>query len=201
MLIGFYLDRPLSHGNGAFCAESQVAQKGIEFIDFLCKAPSRERSMIRSRNAILEAFKLNRLSVPRRYNTSMASGLKWQFGFGWGSVSLFVALVVMSLASSGIVRWIAIVITILAFAFLVVQYKNWNTKGWRQVHGRAMHLYAPIAAKETINAKRANREFSAHSPLERASTHSSAQRPARVHQGSGHRRLMRGDARPGGGSP
>jgi hypothetical protein len=71
----------------------------------------------------------------------MASGLKWQFGFGWGSVSLFVALVVMSLASSGIVRWIAIVITILAFAFLVVQYKNWNTKGWRQVHGRAMHRF------------------------------------------------------------
>jgi hypothetical protein len=65
----------------------------------------------------------------------------------------------MSLASSGIVRWIVVVITILAFAFLVVQYKNWNTKGWRQVHGRAMQLYAPIAAKETINAKRANREF------------------------------------------
>ncbi len=91
---------------------------------------------------------------------AMVSGLKWQFGFGWGSVSLFVAFVVISLASSGIVRWIAIVITILAFAFLAVQYKNWNTKGWRQVHGRAMQLYASIAGKETFNAKRANREFS-----------------------------------------
>jgi hypothetical protein len=90
----------------------------------------------------------------------MVSGLKWQFGFGWGSVSFFVAFVIISLASSGIVRWVSIVITILAFAFLVVQYKNWNTKGWRQVHGRAMQLYVPIAAKETINAKRANREFS-----------------------------------------
>jgi biopolymer transport protein ExbB/TolQ len=90
----------------------------------------------------------------------MVSGLKWRFGFGWGSVSLFVAFVVISLASSGIVRWIAIVISILAFAFLAVQYKNWNTKGWRQVHGRAMQLYASIAGKETFNAKHANREFS-----------------------------------------
>jgi hypothetical protein len=90
---------------------------------------------------------------------AMVSGLKWQFGFGWGSVSLFVTFVVICLTSSGIVCWITIVITILAFAFLVVQYKNWNTKGWRQVHGRAMQLYAPISAKEMFNAKRANREF------------------------------------------
>ena len=40
---------------------------------------------------------------------TMVSGLRWQFGFGWGSVSLYVASVVISLASSGIVRWIAIV--------------------------------------------------------------------------------------------
>jgi biopolymer transport protein ExbB/TolQ len=91
---------------------------------------------------------------------AMVSGLKWQFGFGWGSVSFFVAFVAVSLASSGIVRWIALVITIFALAFLVVQYKNWNTKGWRQVHGRAMQLYAPIAGKEMGNAKRANRAFS-----------------------------------------
>ena len=89
---------------------------------------------------------------------AMVSGLKWQFGFGWGSVLLFVAFVVISLASSGIVRWIAIVISIFALAFLVVQYKNWNTKGWRQVHGRAMHLYASIAGKEMGNAKPKNKE-------------------------------------------
>lgn len=97
---------------------------------------------------------------PVIFQKYMVSGLKWQFGFGWGSVSLFVVFVVISLASSGIVRWIAVVITILTFAVLAVQYKNWNTRGWRQVHGRAMQLYAPIAGKETFNAKRANRDFS-----------------------------------------
>jgi hypothetical protein len=89
----------------------------------------------------------------------MVSDLKWQFGFGWGTVSIIAVFVVISLASSGLVRWIAIIITIPSFAFLVVQYKNWNTKGWRQVHGRAMLLYAAIAAKETVDAERGNRKF------------------------------------------
>jgi hypothetical protein len=89
----------------------------------------------------------------------MVSALKWRFGFGWGSVSLVIVFVTVSLASTGVIRWVAIVIAVLAFVFLIVQYKNWNTKGWRQVHGRAMQLYAPIAAEETFNAQRERREF------------------------------------------
>ena len=78
---------------------------------------------------------------------------------GWGTVSIVAVFVVISLASSGIVRWSAIVMAIISFAFLVIQYKNWNTKGWRQVHGPAMLVYAGIAGEESARAQLANREF------------------------------------------
>jgi hypothetical protein len=89
----------------------------------------------------------------------VVSNLKWRLGFGWGAVGLFVLLVAVSFEPTGIVRWIALPAALVVLAFIVFQYRAWNTKGWRQVHNRAMLLYASIAGAEAGTAQRDGREF------------------------------------------
>jgi hypothetical protein len=90
---------------------------------------------------------------------SMVSNLKWRWGFGWGAVGLFVLLVAVSFEPTGIARWIALPTALLVLAFIIFQYRAWNTKGWKQVHNRAMLVYATIAGEEMGRAQREEREF------------------------------------------
>jgi hypothetical protein len=87
------------------------------------------------------------------------SGPQWRFGFGWGAIGLLGLLVIVSLAPIGIVRWVFASSAVLVLAFMVIQYRRWNEKGWRQVHLRAMLLYASIAGAESGKAEREGREF------------------------------------------
>ena len=76
--------------------------------------------------------------VSNRSYQTMASSLKWRLGFGWRSVSFFVAVAVIALAASGIVRWMVIAVAVLAFAFLIVQYQIGTRKDGDRCHA-AMH--------------------------------------------------------------
>ncbi len=89
----------------------------------------------------------------------MVSNLKWRLGFGWGAVGLFVLLVAVSFEPTGIARWIALPASLVVLAFIIFQYRRWNTRGWRQVHNRAMLLYASIAGTEAGTAEREGRDF------------------------------------------
>lgn len=90
----------------------------------------------------------------------MASDLKWRMGFGWGAVVLLGGSGTLAVLANGLLRWSGVVGLIAAGAFIIFQYKKWNTKGWRQVHFRAMLAYARYAGEETVEAQQEGRPFS-----------------------------------------
>jgi hypothetical protein len=89
----------------------------------------------------------------------MVSDLKWRMGFGWSAVLLFGGAIGLVVMTKGLPRWAGAVGIIIMGTFIVFQYKKWNTTGWRQIHFRAMLVYARCAGKESVRAKQAGEPF------------------------------------------
>jgi hypothetical protein len=68
----------------------------------------------------------------------------------------------MAVLFSGLGRWAGAVVTALALAFMVAQYRKWNGSPWRQLHFRAMLAYARIAGLQQARAQAQGRAFDLH---------------------------------------
>ena len=86
--------------------------------------------------------------------------LKWKMGFGWPGPILVFLCTVVSVAVSGVGRIAAIIVASLSLAFIIYQWRKWNTFGWRQAHFRAMLMYATVAANQSVKAKQEGKKFS-----------------------------------------
>ena len=89
----------------------------------------------------------------------MASDLKWRTGFGWDAVLVGLSAGAAAVLFSGVTRWLGIAIATLAAAYMINQYRKWNSRGWRQVHFRAMLAYSGIAGREHAIARESGRAF------------------------------------------
>jgi len=90
----------------------------------------------------------------------MVSGLKWRMGFSWGAVLLFGGAIAFAVMANGLLRWLGVIGAIAVGAFIIFQYKQYNTTGWRQVHFRAMIAYARFVGEEEARADKEGRPFS-----------------------------------------
>ncbi len=86
--------------------------------------------------------------------------LKWRTGFGWGVVAVIGISTAGFILTGGVLRWISLLVALVATADMIFQYKKWNTHGWRKVHFRAMLAYASVAGQEMVRAQREGRPFS-----------------------------------------
>lgn len=89
------------------------------------------------------------------------SNLKWRTGFDWGSVLVFVLCAVGTIAApSSSLRLAAAAGGLLVLAYMIFQYRNWNTTvGWRRVQLRAVLLYSSVFAAEFDKAAAEGRIF------------------------------------------
>jgi hypothetical protein len=83
----------------------------------------------------------------------MATDLKWRTGFDWGSVLLLATGSLTALLASGWLRLVGLVLGAISAAFMLFQYRKWNTPGWPAVHFRAMLAYANVAGAESGRAQ------------------------------------------------
>ena len=82
--------------------------------------------------------------------SSIVTDLKWRTGFGWGVVAVLGISAAGFILAGGVLRWISLLVVLVATADMIFQYKKWNTHGWRKVHFRAMLAYArsrPVTRK------------------------------------------------------
>jgi len=89
----------------------------------------------------------------------MASDLKWRAGFDWGSVILLLAACLVGIFATGVLRWVAVAVAVLALLFMIAQYKKWNGAGWPSLHWRGMLLYSSLAGLESGRAEAERRDF------------------------------------------
>jgi hypothetical protein len=89
----------------------------------------------------------------------MASRLEWRTGFGWEPVLILACAAAGAVVSTGVVRWLAILLMAITGGYLVYRYRKWNGRAWRQVHFRAMLAYSGIAGRENAIARQAGRPF------------------------------------------
>lgn len=95
-----------------------------------------------------------------RLNSTAPQSLYQHAGFGWMSVVLLIAMIVVAVISSGFLRVVSLAAASLVLVFTIHRWRRWNKHGWPQVHHRAMLIYAAIAGLEAGEAKRENRQFS-----------------------------------------
>lgn len=87
------------------------------------------------------------------FRAAVASRLTWRFGFGPGTVLLVAVAALAAVLATGLVRWLAAAVAVLAATYVVLQYRKWNRPGWRRVHHRAMLAYASIVAGQRVAGK------------------------------------------------
>jgi hypothetical protein len=90
---------------------------------------------------------------------AMTSNLKWRMGFGWGATLCLAGSMALAVFASGLLRLAGVAGVIIAGIFSIFQYKKWNSKGWRQIHFRAMLAYARCAGEESAEAQQQGRQF------------------------------------------
>jgi hypothetical protein len=77
----------------------------------------------------------------------------------WRVVLLLAGAFALAVLSRGMVRWAAAAVTAAAAVYAVHRYRQWNGRGWRRVHHRAMLAYEGIAGSERAAARHAGRQF------------------------------------------
>jgi hypothetical protein len=77
----------------------------------------------------------------------------------WRVVLLLVSVSALAVLSRGLVQWVAAVLAAAAAVYAVRRYRQWNGRGWRRVHYRAMLAYEGIAERERAAARQAGRQF------------------------------------------
>jgi hypothetical protein len=90
---------------------------------------------------------------------SPVSGLVWRAGFGWTLIDLLVAASVGAIILAGALRIAAVGVVVLILLLAFYRWHRWNKRRWRQLHHRAMLLYAQILGLEAGRAERENRTF------------------------------------------
>jgi hypothetical protein len=91
--------------------------------------------------------------------SSPVSGLMWRAGFDWVVVDLLVAASVGAIFLEGALRIAPASVALLILLLAFYRWHRWNKRGWRQLHHRAMLLYAQILGLEAGRAERENRTF------------------------------------------
>lgn len=89
----------------------------------------------------------------------MASGLKWRAGFGWGTVILLMAGLLLVFSTEGVLRVFGGLMALVSGGYAFAQYRKWNSSPWRQVHFRGMLLYSQIAGRHAGLAQQEDRSF------------------------------------------